>query len=111
LETEDSSNPVSTAPGDLTLAAALIMVHPDTELRFIGPDIGFGVVATRLIPQGTIIWVQDALDQVLTPEQVRSLGPIYANVLTKYTFVNVRGEFVRAVIWRDTSTIPAIPPV
>jgi len=71
-----------------------IMVHPDTELRFIAPEIGFGVVATRLIPQGTITWVQDELDQVFTPEQVRSLGPMYADVLTKYTFVNGRGDFV-----------------
>lgn len=23
------------------------MIHPDTELRFISPEIGFGVVATK----------------------------------------------------------------
>ena len=43
------------------------MIHPDTELRFINREIGFGVVATRLIRRGTIIWVRDELDQVLPP--------------------------------------------
>lgn len=70
------------------------MIHPDTELRFIHPDIGFGVVATRLIPKGTITWAQGELDQVFTPQRLNSLGPIFANVLGKYSFVNGRGEYV-----------------
>ena len=68
------------------------MIHPDTELRFIHPDIGFGVVATRLIPKGTITWAQDELDQVFTPQRVDSLGSLFAKVLGKYSFVNGRGE-------------------
>jgi hypothetical protein len=70
------------------------MIHPDTELRFIHPDIGFGVVATRLIPKGTITWAQDELDQVFTPQRLNSLGPVFANDLGKYSFVNVCGEYV-----------------
>jgi hypothetical protein len=70
------------------------MIHPDTELRFIHPDIGFGVVATRLIPKGAITWAQDELDQVFTPQRFRTLGPIFAEVLGKYSFLNVRGDYV-----------------
>jgi uncharacterized protein len=70
------------------------MVHPDTELRFINSDIGFGVVANRPIPKGTITWVQDELDQVFTPQRVSGLGHIYSRVLEKYSFVNGRGEYV-----------------
>jgi hypothetical protein len=70
------------------------MIHPDTELRFIHPDIGFGVVATRLIPKGTITWVQDELDQVFQPSGIESLGLMYEAVLRKYSFVNGRGEYV-----------------
>jgi hypothetical protein len=70
------------------------MIHPDTELRFIHPDIGFGVVATRLIPKGTITWVQDELDQVFTAQRLSGLGPMFADVLGKYSFVNGRGEYV-----------------
>ena len=70
------------------------MVHPDTELRFIHDDVGFGAVATRLIPRGTITWVQDELDQVFTPSRLNSLAPIFSNVLNKYSFVNGRGDSV-----------------
>ena len=38
------------------LSFSIRMIHPDTELRFISPEIGFGVFATKLIPQGTITW-------------------------------------------------------
>jgi len=30
------------------------VIHPDTELRFVNPDIGYGVFATRFIPKGSI---------------------------------------------------------
>jgi hypothetical protein len=70
------------------------MIHPDTELRFIRPDVGFGVVATRLIPKGTITWVQDELDQVFSPPHLKSLAPVLLSTLVKYSFVNVRGDYI-----------------
>lgn len=70
------------------------MIHPDGELRFISQKIGFGVVATRLIPRGSITWVQDRLDRVFTPEQVSALGPMYADMLHKYSYMNVDGDYV-----------------
>jgi uncharacterized protein len=70
------------------------MVHPNTELRFINSEIGFGVFATRLIPRGAITWVQDELDRVLTPEKVRQLGPKYATILSKYSYLNRWGDYV-----------------
>ena len=38
------------------------MIHPDTELQFINDKIGYGVVATKLIPKGSITWALDKLD-------------------------------------------------
>jgi hypothetical protein len=70
------------------------VIHPDTELRFVHPEIGLGVVATRLIPKGTITWVQDELDQVFSPSSVERLGHAYDAMLRKYTFVNGRGEYI-----------------
>jgi hypothetical protein len=29
------------------------VIHPDTELRFVSDEIGYGVFATALIPRGT----------------------------------------------------------
>src|SRR5690606_32687246 len=70
------------------------MLHPDTELRFINDTIGYGVVAKKLIPKGTITWVQDDLDQVLTPQQAGSLMPQVREHLEKYSFTNSEGNYV-----------------
>src|SRR6185436_8322209 len=70
------------------------MVHPDTELRFIGEPIGFGVVATRLIPRGTITWVRDRLDQTFSVTDVNALPANYQGVVQKYCFIDGRGDFV-----------------
>lgn len=70
------------------------MMHPDTEVQFISEEIGYGVVATRFIPKGTITWVQDELDQVYTPKQVESMKDISKQMVDKYTFRNNKGNFV-----------------
>ena len=70
------------------------MIHPDTELRFISPEIGFGVVATKKIPKGTITWVQDDLDQVFTPRQVQRMGSRMQQLIDTYCFRNRKGQFV-----------------
>lgn len=74
------------------------MLHPDTELRFINEDIGFGVVATRFIPRGTITWAIDKLDQVIAPERIATLTGIYQRVLLKHAF---RDAFGNAILCWD----------
>jgi hypothetical protein len=56
--------------------------------------MGYGVVATHLIPRGTITWVRDDLDQAFSVEQVKSMAPVYRDIIAKYCFVDVRGDFV-----------------
>lgn len=70
------------------------MMHPDTEVQFISEEIGYGVVATRFIPKGTITWVQDELDQIYTPQQVEKMRDISRQMVDKYTFRNNKGNFV-----------------
>lgn len=70
------------------------MIHPDTELRFINETIGYGVVATKLIPKGTITWALDKLDRTFTPGQFRELDTVYQQVLDKYTYRNHEGNYV-----------------
>ncbi len=70
------------------------MIHPHTELRFIRPEIGYGVVATRRIPKGTITWCLDALDRVFTPAEVAAMAPAYREILDKYTYRNAAGDHV-----------------
>ncbi|HSM62598.1 MAG TPA: SET domain-containing protein [Gillisia sp.] len=70
------------------------MIHPDTEVRFISDEIGYGIVATKLILEGTITWVQDELDQVYTPEQVAEMSAFTQEMIDKFTFRNNQGNFV-----------------
>jgi hypothetical protein len=73
------------------------LIHPSTTLRFIDERIGYGAVATELIPKGTIVWVHDELDQVFTPAQVERLSNGYRHVLDTYTFLNREGN--RVLCW------------
>lgn len=70
------------------------MIHPDTEVKFISKEIGYGIVATKLIPEGTITWVQDELDQIYTAMQIASMLPYTQEMIDKFTFRNNKGNFV-----------------
>src|SRR3954462_14155227 len=68
------------------------MVHPDTELRYVNDEIGWGVFATRMIPRGTVIWALDALDQIFTAKQIESMPAYAREMLDKYSYVDGRGR-------------------
>lgn len=70
------------------------MIHPHTELKFINNEIGYGVVATNLIPAGTITWALDKLDREFSPLEFQNMEPIYQSILDTYTFRNNKGNFV-----------------
>jgi len=70
------------------------MLHPATELRFVSPDIGFGVFATAHIAKGTITWVRCKLDRSFTTAEVQALGPVYQAVIAKYAYTDGAGQLV-----------------
>lgn len=70
------------------------MMHPHTEVRFINEEMGYGVVATKFIPRGTITWVQDELDRVFTAQEVDKMRPVTRELVDKYSFRNNKGHFV-----------------
>jgi hypothetical protein len=43
------------------------MIHPNTELKFISERVGYGVFAASDIPEGTIVYVKDSLELVVSP--------------------------------------------
>ncbi|EGB16282.1 hypothetical protein DND132_3079 [Pseudodesulfovibrio mercurii] len=62
------------------------MMHPMTEVRFVDPTIGYGVIAAGDIPRGTIVYVRDPLEAAYAaraanrPDRVRDLGKtVYAD--------------------------------
>ncbi|HVH44932.1 MAG TPA: SET domain-containing protein-lysine N-methyltransferase [Labilithrix sp.] len=70
------------------------MLHPATELRFVSPQIGFGVFATAHIPKGTITWVHCKLDRRLTVDEVSAMGSVYQTLLDKYAYIDGAGKHV-----------------
>ncbi|MGG1658925.1 SET domain-containing protein [Brevibacillus sp. NRS-1366] len=70
------------------------MMHPDTELRYINDEIGYGVFATKFIPKGTIVWAMDDLDQVLDPAFVEKLDPLRKQDVQKYSFKDQYGKYI-----------------
>ncbi len=70
------------------------MIHPHTELKFINEQIGFGIVATQLIPAGTITWVLDSLDMAFTPAQIELLDSEIKKILDIYCYIANTGNWV-----------------
>jgi len=70
------------------------MMHPDTRLDWISEEKGFGVVATKRIPKGTITWVQDELDRIFKPDEPENYNSIAKDQLEKYSFRNSSGEHI-----------------
>ncbi|MGM9943930.1 MAG: SET domain-containing protein [Lysinibacillus sp.] len=70
------------------------MMHPDTEVRHVSEIIGVGVFATKLIPKGTIVWIMDELDMILTEEYIESLDDLRKEYLYKYSYLDTDGVYV-----------------
>ena len=73
------------------------MIHPDTELRFINDSIGYGVFATKNIPKGTIVYVKDSLEQVITPTDYLMHHREMQDIIDKYSYIDEYGN--RIVSW------------
>lgn len=70
------------------------MIHPLTELRFIDPEIGYGVFATKNIPIGTIVYVRDALEPTITPSRYKVLPQMLKDIVQKYSYKDNSGDYV-----------------
>jgi len=73
------------------------MIHPNTELRFINHEIGYGVFATTSIPKGTIVYVKDKLEIEISKHKFNKLDRAYQKIVEKYSYIDERG--VRIVSW------------
>ena len=73
------------------------MIHPKTRLQYINDTIGYGVFATADIPEGTIVYVKDGLELVITPEAYAKHAPPMREVVDKYSYIDEHGD--RIVSW------------
>ena len=70
------------------------MIHPHTELRFVSPEIGYGVYATKKIPMGTITWSKDQLDRVISKDELNQFTKPNLENLLKYTYRDRNGDYI-----------------
>ncbi|GAA0874198.1 hypothetical protein GCM10009118_06060 [Wandonia haliotis] len=73
------------------------MIHPKTELRFIDDHVGYGVFATDDIPEGTIVYVKDSLELVVTPTDYLLHSEEVKEVIEKYSYIDQNGN--RIISW------------
>ena len=72
----------------------LTVIHPDTELRYINDEIGFGVFATAPIPHGTIIYIKDELEVIIDAKNPLLDIPIISDNINKYSYIESSGSHV-----------------
>lgn len=63
------------------------MIHPSTRLALISQSVGVGVVATEMIPVGTVVWVHDSLDTVLSNDGLSSLPNLLSAQFRKHAYL------------------------
>ncbi len=73
------------------------MIHPNTQLKHIGDPIGYGVFAVTDIPEGTIVYVKDSLELVITPTDYLMHDIEMKEVIDKYSYIDEKGN--RIVSW------------
>lgn len=73
------------------------MVHPKTELRFISEEVGYGLFATEDIPEGTITYVKDSLEIIISQTEFDLHTPAMKDVIEKYSYIDENGD--RIVSW------------
>lgn len=69
------------------------MFHPFTEVRFIREEIGLGVVATRRLPRGTVVWVADPFDLSVSEAERVALHPLYQAALQRFAYRDEHGRW------------------
>lgn len=73
------------------------MIHPKTELKFISDQVGYGVFATEDIPEGTIVYVKDSLELVISPSEYIQQNNDMKGVIEKYSYIDEHGN--RIISW------------
>lgn len=73
------------------------MIHPDTELRFINPQVGYGVFASAFIPKGTIVYIKDSLEIEISQNDFKKCIPELRDKIERYSYIDEKGY--RIVSW------------
>ncbi|MCG2586478.1 SET domain-containing protein [Massilia sp. TS11] len=70
------------------------MIHPDTRLVGISEAVGVGMIATRPIPAGTVIWARDPLDQRISGAAYAALPEVMRERFTRHAYLDDDAQWV-----------------
>lgn len=70
------------------------MMHPDSEMQYFDNDRGTGVVATRDIPEGALVWIPGDEDQILSLQQVSAMSANRRAYLAEYSYLTNAGTYI-----------------
>lgn len=70
------------------------MMHPDSEVQDIDISRGTGVVATRHIPEGTLVWIPGETDQILSLQQVSAMPEKRKAYLADFAYLTNEGTYI-----------------
>ncbi|MCA9921085.1 MAG: SET domain-containing protein [Anaerolineales bacterium] len=73
------------------------MIHPDTTLKWINSQVGYGVFATAFIAHGTVVYVQDPLEIVIKEDSLLLRDPNCLPHIEKYAYFDEEGN--RIISW------------
>lgn len=73
------------------------MIHPSTEVRKVSDQVGYGVYATAFIPAGTIVYVQDPYELVISEAEYNALPEIMKGPADIYSYIDQEGN--RIISW------------
>ncbi|MCB0409543.1 MAG: SET domain-containing protein [Flavobacteriales bacterium] len=73
------------------------MIHPNTEVKMVNPQIGLGVFATKFIPKGTILYVVDDMELIYPKDHEMLRSEKYRPHIEKFSYTDQHGN--RIVSW------------
>jgi hypothetical protein len=76
------------------------MIHPDTTVECISNEKGLGVVATKLIKKGTVVWVKDKLDIEMSADKFERLPQKLKAHVKRYGYRDAHGQYL--ICWDFT---------
>ncbi|MGE0560699.1 MAG: SET domain-containing protein [Flavobacteriales bacterium] len=73
------------------------MIHPNTEVGIVSPEIGLGVFAKSFIPKGTIMYVIDEMELIFPEGHHLLVDKHYKKYIEKFSYTDQNGS--RIVSW------------
>lgn len=69
-------------------------MHPDSDVQYLGDSRKAGVIASRFIAAGTLVWFPGETDQILSLQQVIEMSEDARKSLAEYAYLTNAGTYI-----------------